>query len=329
MALSNTQYDTIKKVYEDRRLKHVREQEERKREVSAKIPGFQELQANVIETSMQYARVTLGHKNNSDKEDSDLKDFHAKMLDLRLQKAKMLTAAGYPADYLELTYDCIKCRDTGYIDSEKCSCFRQMEVQFLYDSSQIRELLAVNNFSNLSKDYYSGESLEQFEHALTTCKNFINNFNSDYHNLFFYGTVGTGKSFLSGCVAKELLDRGCSIIYFSAIQMFQTISAYHYDKDKEMLNKLNDSLYNCDLLIIDDLGTEMINEFVRSQLFLVLNERILRRKSIIISTNLTLEELRGKYSDRVFSRICESFEMCRFTGKDIRLQKKLELMNRQ
>lgn len=325
MALNNLQYESIKRVYEERRLAHAYRQKERRLEVYERIPGFKELDDQVISTSMKQGRLLIMAKGESTDRDAALKQLKLELLDLKMKKNDLLTDAGYPRDYLDLEYTCSKCRDTGYIESEKCSCFRQMEVEFLYDASRIRELLEVNNFSYLSKHYYYDEDLKNFEHALEYSQKFIDNFNSDYRNLLFYGTVGTGKSFLSGCIAKELLDRGCSILYFSAISLFQSISSVYYEKDKGVLNNLYDSIYNSDLLIIDDLGTEMTNAFTRSQLFSILSERALRQKHIIISTNFTLEEIRTTYGDRVFSRLCENFEICLLTGKDIRSQKKLEL----
>lgn len=322
MALNAEQYAKIKRVYEERRLQNEYELDRRKREIYSKIPAFKEMNDRIISTCMNYGKQLVSSSDAS--ENSTLDQMHSELYDLRMQKNKLLQDAGYPHDYLEMTYVCSLCRDTGYVGSEKCSCFRQMEIGFLYDSSHLSEILAQNNFSHLSKQYYQGEELDLFEQALTTCKNFINNFNSDYRNLYFYGTVGTGKSFLSGCVAKELLDRGCSIVYFSAIQLFQSISALFYDRDKTLLNQFYDTIYHCDLLIIDDLGTELTNDFVRSQLFSLLTERNLRHKSIVISTNLSLEDLRKNYSDRVFSRICESFELLKLTGKDIRMQRRME-----
>ncbi|MGN0327284.1 MAG: ATP-binding protein [Lachnospiraceae bacterium] len=333
MPLSNQQYNTISRIYEKRRLDQINQQEQRKKEVYRTVPGFQELDWKIIDLSKKYARMQLsaGVSDAADKQEKNLA-FSRELLDLKMEKKKLLTAAGYPYDYLEPHYVCSKCLDTGYVDGtngkEKCSCFCQMEVEFLYDASQIRELLQTDNFSNLSYSYYQGESLEQFQNAVNTCKNFINNFHSDYRNLLFYGTVGTGKSFLSGCVAKELLDRGNSILYFSAVKMFQTISNLTFSKDTSMLEHLFDSIYHCDLMIIDDLGAECTNDFIRSHLFSIINERIVRQKPVIISTNLTLEDIRERYSDRVFSRISRNYELCKLSGQDIRIQQKLE-MNQQ
>jgi DNA replication protein DnaC len=162
-----------------------------------------------------------------------------------------------------------------------------------------------------------------------TCRNFVRNFNSDYHNLFFYGTVGTGKSFLSGCVAKELIESGHSVIYFSATALFDLLSKNSFDhKNREDMRDAYADLYQCDLLIIDDLGTELTNQFVTSQLFALLNERHMGKKATIISTNLSLEELRNRYSDRIFSRITSNYEICKLSGQDIRMYKK-RMLNRK
>ena len=235
----------------------------------------------------------------------------------------MLQENGFPADYLLPVYECAQCQDTGYIANKKCSCFRTAEINLIYEQSHIKNLLKTENFSSLSYDYYEGEDLEKFTKAVQICQNFVKSFFLDYRNLFFYGTVGTGKSFLSCCVAKELIDQGNLVIYFSASQLFDTLSKSTFDKDsKEAVSGISSDIYDCDLLIIDDLGTELTNSFVSSQLFSCLNNRHLRKKATIITTNLSLGELRDRYSDRIFSRITSNYDVCKLTGRDIRMQKK-------
>ena len=154
-------------------------------------------------------------------------------------------------------------------------------------------------------------------------------FHKDYRNLFFYGTVGTGKSFLSCCIAKELIDQGNLVIYFSASQLFDILSKSTFDRDStEAASGISDDICDCDLLIIDDLGTELTNAFVSSQLFSCLNSRHLRKKATIITTNLSLGELRDRYSDRIFSRITSNYDICKLTGSDIRMQKKTAAANK-
>ena len=179
------------------------------------------------------------------------------------------------------------------------------------------------------RDGSASEGLVRFQKAVIECRNFIKSFDTDYQNLFFYGTVGTGKSFLSGCVAKELIESGHSVIYFSAAGLFELLSRNLFDyKSREDSAGLHEDLYGCDLLIIDDLGTEYTKNIAPSVLFSLLNGRHLNKKSTVISTNLSLEDIRNRYSDRVFSRITNQYHICKFTGIDIRMLKK-RLENRK
>ena len=317
MALTNSQYNLIMKTYEERQLKARHALEKRQAYIDEKLPLYRQLTSKISSLSLEYAEYLLEGDTLA------YPKLKEEIGQLRKQKAQLLKDAGLPEDYLELKYECPHCKDTGYIGNEKCYCFKQQIISLLYRQSNIKEMLNEHNFSTLSYDFYEGEDLLRFQNAVKTCKNFIDCFNSDYHNLFFYGTVGTGKSFLSGCIAKELMDRGHSVIYFSSTGLFEKLSQMSFDYHaKDTLADLYDDLYSCDLLIIDDLGTELTNNFSSSQFFSCLNERILRKKSIIISTNLSLQELRDRYSDRIFSRITSNFKLCKITGPDIRMYKK-------
>lgn len=319
MPLNNTQYDSIIRTYEEKQNKNRHTLEERRRYVYEHIDGYRELDASISSISVEQGKKLL------EGDESALDELKVFIRNLTESKTNLLLSAGLPADYLEPIYDCPDCRDTGYVEGSKCRCFKQAEISLLYEQSNIRQMLERENFSTLSYEYYEGEDLTRFQNAVETCKKFTQNFRFDYHNLFFYGTVGTGKSFLSGCVAKELIENGYSVIYFSAAGLFETLSQFSFDyKNKDELHGIYEDLYTCDLLIIDDLGTELTNNFVTSQLFSCLNERHMRRKSTIISTNLSLEELRNRYSDRIFSRITSNYILCKLSGPDIRLYKKLK-----
>ena len=316
MALTNSQYESILRNYEDRQTKNRHILSSRTEQVYKEIAGYEELDASVSSVSVEYGKRML-----SGDEDA-LSDLKASLRTLSEKKKQLLVSASLPADYLEPIYDCPDCKDTGYINGEKCHCFKQQMISLLYEQSNIHEMLKTENFSHLSYEYYSGEDLKAFERAVNTCKSFIAGFDKEYANLFFYGTVGCGKSFLSSCVAKELIETGHSVIYFSSIGLFDFLSRYSFDyKNKENLYNTFEDLYNCDLVIIDDLGTEVTNNFVTSELFSCLNERHIRKKSTIISTNLSLGELRDRYSDRIFSRITSNYEVCRLSGQDIRMHK--------
>lgn len=317
MPLNNTQYNSIIRTYEEKQNKNRHILEKRRILVYEKIEGYRALDDSIASISVEHGKkMLLG-------DETALTDLKQVIKNLSETKAALLSSAGLPADYLEPIYDCPDCKDTGYNDGMKCHCFKQAEITLLYEQSNIRKMLEKENFTTLSYEYYKGEDLNLFTNIVKISKNFILNFKINYQNLFFYGTVGTGKSFLSGCIAKELIESGYSVIYFSASGFFETLSQYSFDyKNKEELHVLYDDLYKCDLLIIDDLGTELTNNFVTSQLFSCLNERHLRKKSTIISTNLSLEDLKNRYSDRIFSRITSHYEICKFSGQDIRIYKK-------
>ncbi|MDE5865265.1 MAG: ATP-binding protein [Lachnospiraceae bacterium] len=323
MPLTNTQYDIILRDYENRQLKNRHELERKTSYVYDNVPGYRELDDSVATISV------LNGKKYLEGDEAAMEDLKNQLAEISGRKIQLLINAGLSEDYLKPIYTCSDCKDTGYIDGQKCHCFRQAMITLLYEQSNIREMLQSENFDTLSYEYYDGENLSHFRNAVMTCQNFIKNFNSDYHNLFFYNTVGTGKSFLSNCVAKELIESGHSVIYFSSASLFDLLSKYSFDyKNRdEQRDKYND-LYQCDLLIVDDLGTEMTNQFVATQLFSLLNERHMWKKSTIISTNLSLEELRNRYSDRIFSRITSHYELCKLTGPDIRMYKK-RLLNRK
>lgn len=318
MTLANSQYDAIQRSYDATQLKNRRILEKRRAEVYASCPAYEETAGKVASLSVEYGRRLLEGDPDAKK------DYHEALSALSAQKATLLSDAGFPADYLEPVYDCPDCLDTGYTDGRRCHCFEQKIINFLYMQSNLRELLASENFSALSYKYYQGDDLANFKKAVETSLSFIKNFHSDYQNLLFYGAVGTGKSFLSNCIAREMLNQGYSVIYFSATGLFNLLSRYSFDAaNKEMLYKTYEDLYNCDLVIIDDLGTELSNSFTNSQFFSFLNERHLRKKSVLISTNLSLEELKVLYSERIFSRLTSNFTFRKLSGPDIRTCKNI------
>lgn len=323
MALTNSQYDAIMRSYEEKQRAARRRLERNTETVYRQIPAYEDLDRQVASISIAQGRKLLGGNENA------LPELRQRLKELSEKKRALLREYGFPDNFLSPVYTCDKCHDTGYIASQKCSCFREEEINLIYEQSHIKNLLLTENFNALSYDYYAGEDLEKFTKAVQICQNFVKNFNKDYRNLFFYGTVGTGKSFLSCCVAKELIDQGNLVIYFSASQLFDILSKSTFDKDSiEAASGISDDICGCDLLIIDDLGTELTNSFVSSQLFSCLNNRHLRKKATIITTNLSLGELRDRYSDRIFSRITSNYNICKLTGRDIRMQKKTAAANR-
>ncbi len=325
MPLTNPQYDSIMRMYNRRQLRHRHEQEERRQEAYAKIPRLPEIDADIASISVQKARDMLNGGPNASL------DLRAAIAELAEERTALLVSHGFPADYLEPSYDCPLCRDTGYIEGKKCTCFRKAEAALLYTQSRLDEVLERENFDTFSLDYYSNElknaatgltSRQTAQAALKRCRAFTDNFAQRFDNLFFYGDTGVGKTFLSHCIARELLDRSFCVIYFTAFDLFDLL-ARHTFSGNEGTDDVHNNIFTCDLLIIDDLGTELTNSFVASQLFLCINERILRKKSTIISTNLTLDRFAETYSERTFSRISSNYTIIKLFGSDIRIQKKL------
>lgn len=317
MALSNSQYDAIMREYEDTRLYNRQLRDERLKEVYDNVTGYRELDQSTVSVSLDIAKKRISG------EETDHSDLHELLGELKSMKQSLLTGAGYPADYLDPIYNCPDCKDTGYIDSEMCHCLKKKLTALLYTNSNIKDYIDKNNFSTLSYDYYKGEDLERFKKAVSACRECIDYIDSDPRNIMLYGSVGIGKSFLSGCVAKELMDKGYTVTYRSATGLFEELARNTFNSEsKEDLYNLVDCIYNCDLLIIDDLGTELLSSFVSTQFFSLINERNLRRKSTMISTNLSLEQIRDRYSDRVLSRIVSSYSVIKLTGPDIRIIKR-------
>lgn len=326
MALNNTQYNAIMRQYEAKQLENQHIVNERTQSVYAALPRLQEIDEAISSLSVSQARKLI---EGDDSALSNLKKQLALLID---EKKSLLLQNGYPENYFEPPYHCPDCKDTGYIGSEKCHCFKQAAIDFVYTQSNIKKILETENFQNFSYDYYSDtdansatglSSLATAKQAVSQCRDFIHNFDTSFGNLFFYGDTGIGKTFLSNCVAKELLDTGHSVIYFTAFELFHIFEKNVFSKEPSASEDYQ-NIFNCDLLIIDDLGTELANSFTNSQLFLCLNERILRQKSTIISTNLSLNQLVDTYSERTFSRISSNYTMIKLFGDDIRIQKKLK-----
>jgi DNA replication protein DnaC len=325
MPLSNAQYDEIMRGYDQRQLANRRTLDARRREVYAKLPLLQELDAEVASGSVKRARRLL------DGDGTALDKLHEEIAAKSATRLRLLADAGYPADYLDPVYTCPDCRDTGFVGGQKCHCFRQAIINTVYAQSNIRSILARENFDTFSFDYYAADeinsttglsALATAQNAVRTCHLFIDDFDNKPKNLFFYGKTGVGKTFLSNCVARELLDRGYSVIYFTAFQLFDILSKGVFEKDSDAI-AAHQNIFDCDLLVIDDLGTELSNAFTTSQLFLCVNERLLRGKSTIISTNLGLNQIVDVYSERTFSRICDAYTLINLFSKvDIRIQKR-------
>ncbi len=326
MGLSNAQYDAIMRRYSERQSENKRIQSDRRAEISARIPEYDELDNKIVALSMDYAIAALegdGVSGNA------LKKLQSDIQTLSEKKTFLLQSKGYSPDYLEPVFACKDCQDTGYIDNQKCHCFRKAITEIFYSQSNIKNIRANETFDTFSLDCYSATFTDPstgksaYEHMQDVYKlayNFAQNFGQENStkNLLFYGDTGLGKTFLSNCIANKLINSCHSVIYLTAIELFNTYSQNTFNKDSDN-SEVVQEITDCDLLIIDDLGTELSNSFTNSRLFYCINDRLLKDKSTIISTNLTLNKLYEQYSDRIFSRIMHSYKAVKFYGDNIRL----------
>ncbi|MCF0122417.1 MAG: ATP-binding protein [Lachnospiraceae bacterium] len=325
MPLTNSQYDMLLCLYNERQLRNRKEQDRRIANTQQMIPRLSEIDNEVASLSLKKARILF---NKNYEQDFDLP---AALKELSEERKILLLSHGLPENFLELHYDCSLCQDTGFIHGKKCICFRRAEVALLYSQSNLREVLEKENFRNFSLLYYSEDivnddsglsSRQTAALALKHAEEFVKRFVNSFENLCFYGDTGVGKTFLSHCISKELIERGYSVLYLTAFNLFNLLEQNKFFTNAET-REAHHHLFNCDLLIIDDLGTELTNSFVSSQLFLCINERILQKKSTIISTNLSLSKISETYSERTFSRILSHYKMILLFGNDIRIQKQL------
>ncbi|HOO27470.1 MAG TPA: ATP-binding protein [Lachnospiraceae bacterium] len=324
MALSNSQYDAIMRTYEETKFKNRHLMEERRDEVYQLIPEYQSLDSSIASLSVEQGKKLIMGDPDA------LIALRKKLGEMSRRKKQLLSEHGFPENYLEPIYSCPDCRDSGYINGQKCHCLKQAIIRTLYMQSNMESVLEKENFDKLSYDYYNDSEVELMRSIIGDCKSFVKFFDRSYENLLFYGAVGVGKTYLTNCIAKDLLENGHSVIYFTSFQLFDTLAKYAFRSAdlSENIANIHEDIFSCDLLIIDDLGTETTNSFVSSQLFLLLNERDLRRKSTIISTNLSLEMLANRYSERNFSRIFGNYKMLKPDIQDIRIKMK-KLKNRK
>lgn len=315
--------------YERKRDKAESDLENRKKDVYSQIPQIKEIDNEISQIGLRLAKLIL--LNPSDR-DSIILESKNKMEELKNLKNDILVKYKVPKGYLDIQYSCNICKDRGFLkDGSKCNCLKQEIINEAYKMSNLSRVLQSQNFSTFdisvfSTEKYADSDKSSQENMLTeiipTCDKFTLDFDIDNsENLLFYGNTGLGKTFMCNCIAKLLLDKGYLVIYQTAFKMFEIIEDYKFKNTDHHISKSNyENLFDCDLLIIDDLGTELTNSFTNSELFNILNTRLLAGKKTIISTNLNPSQLRETYTERIFSRIFDRFKMVKFIGQDLRVK---------
>jgi DNA replication protein DnaC len=317
----------ILREYEALQSRAEKEKKERAEKIHRKIPRIREIDDTISRLGLECTSYSIGLKPSEQKE--YLEAFAWKVEKLKHEKTALLKDHGYPPDYMEIKYQCQNCSDTGYIGQKKCACFRQRLIDRAYNQSNLGSVLSRENFGTFDINLFPDEKFQGHSKTprqnmldiLSRCEAFTHNFEKDNgENLLLYGGTGLGKTFLCNCIAKKLLDKGKTVLYLTAFKLFRILEEYRFRPmdaapNKEML----DFILTCDLLIIDDLGTELANSFTNSELFNIINTRLLERKKTIISTNLQPNDLIDIYGQRVFSRISARYRALEFYGHDLRM----------
>lgn len=331
MSLTNPQVEKIMREYDRLRAEAWADREKRVNEAYSRIPGLKETEQEITDLLYERAR---GRLFNLEEQEA----LKSRISALQRRRRELLSGAGLPPDQLDFRYKCPICKDTGYVDGRKCRCFRQAESDLFFSEQPIRAKLKTDNFDNFRLDFYEADKTdeemesprEHMEDILEYSERYVGTFGPGSDNLLLLGATGTGKTFLSHCIAGALIERGFAVILLSADELFRILADHAMRRDG-----VDDGTYNftmeSDFLVIDDLGTEVNNTMSNSQLFSCIEKRIQTGKATLISTNLSLKEIRDNYTDRVVSRIIGSYRILKLFNydSDIRLKVRQERQRRE
>lgn len=301
-------YQTVRDTLSERRRKAQAIADEHRFEVYSVIPQIKQ-----FDTEMLYLTRTIVGAGDKAYEKLD------KIESLTKRRASLLREHGYPEDYTTPPYECKICNDTGYAGTQMCSCMKKMIQLEALKLSGLGKLADIQSFDNFSLDYYVGASRQFADRAYRMLHAFASGFNGKTsENFLLIGGTGLGKTHLSTAVAKAVIDKGFDVVYVSVVRMFEDFerkrfAPYSYENDH-----LTDRYFDCDLLIVDDLGSELGTQFTVSALYSLVNTRLNEGKPMIISTNLAPDEFQSRYDQRITSRILGNMTVLLFKGDDIR-----------
>ena len=309
-------YALAKAEIEQRRLNAINTAEERNRALALESDEIRAIDNELSGTGLLlFKTACLGQ---------DIEPIRKRNTELMNIRRKILVELGYPENYTDPQYICKKCSDTGFIETKMCSCLKQLLITKNIQSSGMGNLIDKQSFDNFDLDWYktNPDHYDRMARNLKIAKAFANGFARHHDSLLLIGMTGTGQTHISTAIAKNVIEQGFDVLYDSAQNI---ISDYETDRFKSGYGSTENAsgkYTECDLLIIDDLGTEFINQFSVSVLYNLLNTRINKGLSTIISTNLSATELAGKYEGRIYSRmIGADYTVLRFDGNDHRVSR--------
>jgi DNA replication protein DnaC len=326
MGYHKENYKRIREEYDTKALMAERAADGRRLEAQERIPGLKELDSRLSSFGLQIMKAAM-EGGNTGEAVARLREENKKIL---AERRALMEANGYPEDYCAPRYECDICRDSGYVGIKMCICFKRKLVEAGMESSGMSSLMKKQSFENFSVDYYRSNLKEyQLMNAnLKAVKSYAEDFSLDSdslpESLLFLGGTGLGKTHLSTAIARKVIERGYDVYYNSAVGMLSDFEQRRFGNGLISGEGSSDDTaryVECDLLILDDLGTEVVNQFTVSCLYHVINTRLNLQKPTIVSTNLSIADLRKIYNDRITSRLTGEFQMVPFYGTDVRRQK--------
>lgn len=331
MYNSNVLHERVMRKYEKIRTQKAAEKTAMLNYAYDKLPQLREIDKSISQLAVKHASRIITDKLTPEQA---VEEMQREKSALEAKKTLLLSESALDIPKYQ-PYVCDKCHDTGMINGEKCECYMKYLQEIIYSgikgavgvsadfTKSTFELFELKWYDKAVDSKYGMSPFENITAVLRDCRQYCVDFDKKGGNLYFYGTSGTGKTFMASCIANELIRFGKTVMYQSAYKLFQLMEDYKFSKiNRDEYEEEYNSVYNSDLLIIDDLGTEFMTAYTCSVFFDILNTRILNKKSTIISTNLSVGNLAEKYTDRVSSRVIGNFDMMRFIGDDIRITKK-------
>lgn len=311
---------------EQAKAERERENESHREIAYARFPRLAEIDRELKQTMARLMSTAL--RAGEDPSDA-IAEIREKNLALQREREWILEAGDFEDGYLDEAPVCAKCGGSGYDGAQMCSCLRELCRQ--EQKKELTTLLGTGreSFEHFRLDVYSDSfdpnlrtsPRKLMQSNLTVCRNYAQNFSEQSESLLLSGATGLGKTFLSACIARQVADRGFSVVYDTAIHLFSDFEAEKFAASYEENRGITQKYLSCDLLIIDDLGTEMTTQFTVSALYHVINSRMMDRKPTVVSTNLIPEALEARYSTQIASRIVGTFRLIPFAGEDLRRPK--------
>ncbi len=321
MGFNKENYRKIREEYNKKWEKAEREADQRRAELQERIPELVKYDRAIADVGIRGVYATIGGGENAAQ---TIKMLEEESLSLQEARAALLQEHGYPADYASVRHECSACSDTGFANGKMCNCMRTALIMEGYRSSGIAHLLQKQTFETFSLDYYksSAEIHSRMKQNFEKAKKFALEFGGESSgNLLMLGGTGLGKTHLSTAIAKVVLDRGFDVLYVTAMDMISDFEMERFGSGYSSAQADIEKYFECDLLILDDLGTEVSNQFTVSTIYNIVNTRLSKNLSTVISTNLASKELRERYWDRITSRLFGEYTPLVFEGTDVRLQK--------